>query len=86
MTVSCGNLGPNTFTSYTSAATSVPGESLFDIDMLDGLVGILGKSSGAPVLRSYSRMRHGGDFLAPIGEFPVSTAIASGALLLPSIQ
>jgi hypothetical protein len=86
MTVSCGSLGPNAVMSYTSAAASVPGDSLFDIDMLDTLVGILGKSNGAPVLLSYSRMRHGGDFLTAVGEFPVGTSVASGAMLLPAIQ
>jgi hypothetical protein len=85
MTVSCGSLGSSSLMSYTSAAASVPGESLFDIDMLDTLVGILGKSNGAPVLLSYRRTRHGGDFLASVGEFPVGTTVASGAMLLPAI-
>lgn len=86
MTVSCGRVGSNAFTSYTSAATSLSGDTVFDIDMMDTSVGILGKSNGAPVLLSYSRMKQGGDFLSPISEFPLGMATATGAMLLPAIQ
>ena len=85
MTVSCGRLGSNAFTSYTSAAASLSGDTVFDIDMMDGLVGALGMSSGAPMLLSYGRSKRDGDFLSPIGEFPVGSATASGAVLLPSL-
>jgi hypothetical protein len=86
MTVSCGHLGSEAFTSYTSAAASLPGETVFDIDMMDMSVGILGKSNGAPVLLTFSRIKQSGDFLSPIGEFPLGTATATGAMLLPAIQ
>ena len=86
MTVSCGHLGSEAFTSYTSAAASLPGETVFDIDMMDTLVGILGKSNGTPVLLTFSRMKQGGDFLSPIGEFPLGMSTATGAMLLPAIQ
>jgi len=83
MTVSCGHLGSEAFTSYTSAAASLPGETVFDIDMMDTLVGILGKSNGAPVLLAYSRTKQTGDFLSLINQFPLGTATATGAMLLP---
>ena len=50
MTVSCGHLGSDGFITYTSAAASLAGDTVFDIDMMDTLVGILGKSNGAPVV------------------------------------
>lgn len=84
MTVSCGRVGGDLFTSYTSAATTLAGDAVFDIDMLDRSVGILGKKSGAPVLLTYLRAR-GGDFLSQVSEFPLGTAVASGALLLPPL-
>ena len=83
MTVSCGHVGSESFTSYTSAAASLPGETVFDIDMMDTLVGILGKSNGAPVLLAFSRTKQSGDFLSLINQFPLGTATATGALLLP---
>jgi hypothetical protein len=86
MTVSCGHLGADGFSSYTSAAASLAGDTVFDIDMMDTLVGILGKSSGAPVLLAYSRSRQSGDFLSPMSEFPLGTASATGAMLLPPLQ
>ncbi len=84
MTISCGHLGPNAFTSYTGAAASISGDTVFDIDMMDGWVGVLGMSSGAPVLLSYARSKRSGDFLSLVGNFPVGSATASGALILPS--
>ncbi len=54
--------------------------------MMDMSVGILGKSNGAPVLLTFSRTKQRGDFLSPIGEFPLGTATATGAMLLPAIQ
>jgi len=86
MTVSCGHLGSDGFLSYTSAAASLAGDTVFDIDMLDNLVGILGMSNGAPVLLSYSRTKQAGDFLRPVSEFPLGTATATGALLLSPLQ
>lgn len=84
MTVSCGELGPNGFLSYTSAAASVPGESLFDLDMRDGLVGVQGVHGGAPVLVVYAR--GDGDFLSFVNEVPVGATKAAGALLLPAMH
>jgi len=85
MTVSCGHLGSSAFTSYTSAAASLSGDTVFDIDMMDMSVGILGKSNGAPALLTFSRMKQGGDFLSPMGEFPLGMSTATGAMLLPAI-
>jgi hypothetical protein len=84
MTVSCGRVGSESFTSYTSAAANLPGETVFDIDMMDTLVGILGKSNGAPVLLAFSRTKQSGDFLSLINQFPLGTATATGAVLLPA--
>jgi hypothetical protein len=86
MTVSCGHLGQDAFMSYTSAAASLSGDTVFDIDMLNTLVGILGKSNGAPVLLTYGRTTMGGDFLNLIGEFSLGTATATGVVLLPPLQ
>ena len=84
MTVSCGRLGDDGFESYTSAAASPAGESIFDLDMHDGLVGIQAIRGGLPVLLAYRRTS--GDFLTPIGELPVGTTLAAGALLLPTVS
>ena len=86
MTVSCGHLGPDAFMSYTGAAASLAGDTVFDIDMLDSLVGILGMSSGTPVLLAYGRTRMGGDFLSLINTVPLGTTTATGAMLLPPLQ
>ena len=86
MTVSCGRLGPNGFMSYTSAAASLPGETVFDIVVLDDRVGILGIHNGVPVLLGYSRAKQSGDFLSQINELPLGTATATGALLLPPLE
>jgi hypothetical protein len=83
MTVSCGHIGPDGFESYTSAAASLVGESVFDIDMWQGLVGMQGVNKGQPVLLTYRRTP--GDFLTAVSEFPVGTAAAAGALLLPAM-
>jgi hypothetical protein len=84
MTVSCGRTGDSGFLSYTGAAASLPGESVFDLDMAQGLVVLQGMNGGAPVLLAFQRTA--GDFLSPIGEVPVGTALAAGALLLPAIH
>jgi len=83
MTVSCGRTGRDGFLSYTGAAASLPGESVFDLDMWQGLVAAQGVHGGQPVLLAFRRTD--GDFLAPIGELPVGTALAAGALLLPPL-
>ena len=85
MTVSCGRLGADGFESYTSAAASTAGLGAFDLDMHDGLVGIQGVRAGVPVLLTYSRGDRG-DFLTFVSEFPVGTALAAGALLLPPLS
>lgn len=84
MTVSCGRAGADGLLSYTGAAASLPGESVFDLDMRDGLVVLQGVHDGAPVLLAFHRTA--GDFLTPAGEIPVGTAAAAGALLLPPIS
>jgi hypothetical protein len=84
MTVSCGRTGRDGFESYTGAAASLPGESVFDLDMWQGLVGMQGVNAGQPVLLTYRRTA--GDFLLPLSEVPVGTAKAAGALLLPAIS
>ena len=84
MTVSCGHVGSESFTSYTSTAANLPGETVFDIDMMDTLVGILGKSNGAPVLLAFSHTKQSGDFLSLVNQFPLGTATATGAVLLPA--
>jgi len=84
MTVSCGRTGKDALLSFTGAAASLPGESVFDLDMWQGLVGLQGVDAGAPVLLTFRRTA--GDFLAPLGEVPVGTAAAAGALLLPAFS
>jgi hypothetical protein len=84
MTVSCGRTGDEGFLSYTSAAASLPGESVFDIAMGRGLVVLQGVHGGAPVLLAFHRTA--GDFLVAAGEVPVGTSLAAGALLLPALS
>jgi len=84
MTVSCGRAGRDGLLSYTSAAASLPGESVFDLDMWQGLVALQGVRGGQPMLLTFRRTE--GDFLSPIGELPVGTALAAGALLLPPLS
>lgn len=84
MTVSCGRAGRDGLLSYTSAAASLPGESVFDLDMWQGLVALQGVHAGQPVLLTFHRTE--GDFVASIGEIPVGTALAAGALLLPPLS
>jgi len=84
MTVSCGHTGAEGFLSYTSAAASLPGESVFDLDMWQGLVGLQGVDGGKPVMMVFRRTE--GDFLAPLTELPLDTAAAAGALLLPGFS
>ena len=85
MTVSCGHFGPGGFTSYTSAAAHPVGESVLDLAIHHGTVGILGVHNGARVLMVYERSEDGSDFLTSIGELPVGTAVATGALVLPPL-
>lgn len=85
MTVSCGHVGPGGFTSYTSAAASPIGESVLDLDLRHGMVGILGTHGGARVLMVYARAEADSDFLTAMTELPVGTAIAAGALILPPL-
>jgi len=84
MTVSCGRTGRDGFLSYTSAAASLPGESVFDLDMWQGLVLLQGVHGGQPVLLAFHRTQ--GDFLSSLGEIPVGTTLAAGALLLPALS
>jgi hypothetical protein len=86
MTVSCGHLGAGGFTSYTSAAASPVGESVLDLDIRHGTVGILGVHSGTRVMMVYARAEDASDFLTAMGEYPVGTAIATGALVLPPLS
>jgi hypothetical protein len=83
MTVSCGRAGDDGLLSYTGAAAQLPGESVFDLDMWQGLVAIQGVHTGAPVLLIFRRTA--GDFLSPLSELPVGTTLAAGALLLPAM-
>jgi len=83
MTISCGRFGDGGFKSYTSAAASLVGESVLDLDMRDELVGVLGMHGGVPVLMTYARSEENGDFLTSLGETALGTAAATGALLLP---
>ena len=55
------------------------------LDMRDGLVGFQVVDQGTPKLRTYTRREHS-DFLTFVSEFPVGTAKAAGALLLPAIN
>jgi len=84
MTVSCGQMGDGGFLSYTGAAASLPGESVFDVDMWQGLVALQGVHGGKPVLLAFHRTA--GDFLMPVSEVPVGAAAAAGALLLPAMS
>ena len=84
MTVSCGQTSDDGFLSYTSAAASLPGESVFDLDMWQGLVGLQGVDQGKPVMMVFRRTS--GDFLVPLNELPLDTATAAGALLLPALS
>lgn len=84
MTISCGAVGDAGLLSYTSAAASLPGESVFDLDMWQGLVGVQGVHGGKPVLLTFRRTA--GDFLSLMGEVPTDTAVAAGALLLPGLS
>jgi hypothetical protein len=86
MTISCGRFGPGGFKSYTSAAAHPVGESVLDLDMRNGLVGVLAVHAGLPVLQTYARSDDTGDFLAGMKEFQVGTAKATGALLLPPVD
>src|SRR5690349_5699190 len=69
MTVSCGHIGRGGFTSYTSVAANPVGESLFDVSMRKGLVGIMGTSAGAAVLLVYARSENDSDFLTLVNQF-----------------
>ena len=54
--------------------------------MLDTVVGILGKSNGAPMLLTYERTKRDGDFLRSVSQFPVGTAAATGVMILPALE
>jgi hypothetical protein len=82
MTISCGRFGAAGFRSYTSIAAHAAGESLFDLDMRGGVVGVLGVRNGASVLQTYA-LSSNSDFLTFMNEIPVGSATATGALLLP---
>jgi len=84
MTVSCGRTGADGLLSYTGAAATLPGESVFDLDMGQGVVVLQGLKGGAPFLLTFHRTT--GDFLTPIGEIAVGAPLAAGALLLPAIS
>jgi len=86
MTVSCGHVGRGGFTSYTSAAANPTGDAVFDLDIRRGLVGIMASSAGSPVMIVYGRAEEDGDFLTLVNQFPLGTASATGALLLPAIS
>jgi hypothetical protein len=86
MTVSCGHFGAGGFTSYTSAAANPIGESVLDLDIRHGTVGILGSHNGARVLMVYERSDDNSDFLTSMGELQVGTAVATGALVLPPLS
>jgi hypothetical protein len=86
MTVSCGHFGPGGFATYTSAAANPVGESVLDLDMRHGLVGVLGVHSGARVLMVYVRSDEDSDFLTSIREIAVGSPMATGALLLPPVR
>ncbi|HKE20246.1 MAG TPA: hypothetical protein VKB80_35475 [Kofleriaceae bacterium] len=86
MTISCGHFGPGGFETYTSAAASPTGESVLDLDMRHGLVGILGMHGGAPVMMVYERFGEHSDFMSSVGEIAVGTTAATGALLLPPLS
>jgi hypothetical protein len=43
------------------------GESIFDVDMMDNLVGILDMNSGTPVLLAYACSNLNGALLTAIG-------------------
>jgi hypothetical protein len=86
MTVSCGHFGAGGFTSYTSAAANPVGESVLDLDIRHGTVGVLGVHNGARVLMVYARAEDNSDFLSSMGELQVGTPIATGALVLPPLS
>jgi hypothetical protein len=82
MTISCGRFSPGGFKSYTGAAAHPAGETLLDLDMRNGVVGVLGVHHGVPVLLTYLRSSDTGDFLTFLTETQVGTAVATGALVL----
>ena len=86
MTVSCGRMGAGGFLSYTSAAANPAGDSVFDLDIRRGLVGILATNAGSPMMLVYGRAEDHSDFLALLNQIPVGTASATGALVLPALS
>jgi hypothetical protein len=86
MTVSCGHFGPGGFTTYTSAAANPVGESVLDLDMRHGIVGVLGVHNGARVLMVYARSDKDSDFLSSVREVAIGSPMATGALLLPPVR
>lgn len=86
MTISCGHLGAGGFTSYTAAAANPVGDGVFDLDLRDGLVGVLAMRDGAPQLLAYTRAEADSDFLSLVGQAAVGTAAATGLLVLPPLR
>jgi len=86
MTISCGHIGRGGFTTYTSAAANPAGESVFDLSMRKGLVGVMGTRGGASVLLVYARAENDSDFLTLVNQFPAGAASTSGALLLAALS
>ncbi|HVV88282.1 MAG TPA: hypothetical protein VHE35_34810 [Kofleriaceae bacterium] len=86
MTVSCGRVGDDALASYTSAAASPTGDAIFDLDLREDLVAIQATAAGAPMLLVFSRDDDDSDFLSAVDAFPVGTAAATGALLLPGMH
>jgi len=84
--VSCGHFGPGGFTTYTSAAANPVGESVLDLDMRHGIVGVLGVHNGARVLMVYARSDKDSDFLSSVREVAIGSPMATGALLLPPVR
>ena len=62
------------------------GESVLDLDMRHGIVGILGVHNGARVLMVYAHSDEDSDFLTSIREVAVGSPMATGALLLPPVR
>ena len=82
-----GASAPGVFKSYTSAAANQrTEETILDLDIRNGIVGVLGVDNGVPVLQTYARSNNTGDFLTLMNEIQVGTAIATGAMLLPSLD
>lgn len=83
MTISCGQFDWRGFVSFTSIANKTPlnGDTLFDIDMKNETVGVIGKAGGLPTAFIFERE---GDFLTLTKQLLLGTGgFANGAVLLP---